>query len=85
MISRVKYHFSSSGQLGKRGFSETSTNYFSMKGSTKLEREVYEQYRILNQGGGIENLLNVRNPMGGRMDIYNELIDGVLSTYKLPK
>lgn len=55
-----------------------------MKGSTKLEREVYEQYRI-DQAGGVRNLQNVRNPMGGRMDTYHKMIDKVIAKYYLPR
>ena len=55
-----------------------------MPGSTKLEQEVYEQYLIIKNGGPI-NLLNTRNPMGGRMDTYYEMIDGVISKYNLTK
>lgn len=41
-----------------------------MEGSTKLEQEVYEQYKIITNDG-IENLLNKVNPMGGRMDKFS--------------
>ncbi|MFO0507730.1 MAG: RHS repeat-associated core domain-containing protein, partial [bacterium] len=85
VIARVNSHFTSTGKLGSKGYGEIGREYFSMPGSSKLQREVYEQYRILNKGGGVENLLNLNNPMGGRMDLYNRMIDDVLSTYKLPK
>ena len=54
-----------------------------MPGSTPLEREVYEQY-LINKAGGVNNLLNIRNSMGGRMGQYNELLPGVIDRYGLP-
>jgi hypothetical protein len=54
-----------------------------MPGSSKLEREVYEQYLIL-KNGGTKMLINERNPMGGRMDLYYQLIKDVVFKYSLP-
>lgn len=56
-----------------------------MPGSTKLEREAYEQYAINRHPGGIPNLLNMRNPMGGRMDKFNTMIDDLITKYNLPR
>ena len=50
-----------------------------MKGSTKLEQEIYEQFIILERyggklsknGGDINFLLNKVNPVGGRFDLKN--------------
>jgi len=38
----------------------------------KLAREIAEQQRI-NRMGGIGNLENARNPMGGRPGLYNPI------------
>lgn len=54
-----------------------------MPGSTQLEREVYEQYRI--DQAGIGNLQNIRNPMGGRRALYDQMVDGVIDRYNLPR
>ncbi|WP_062057693.1 hypothetical protein [Aquimarina longa] len=47
-----------------------------MKGSTKLEREIYEQFIIIEKYGGVikeksifKKLLNKVNPVGGRFDL----------------
>ncbi|OYU95797.1 MAG: hypothetical protein CFE21_11710 [Bacteroidetes bacterium B1(2017)] len=79
-LKRLASHF---GKGGKLSSSELiGKNFFSMEGSTTLEREVYEQYLI--KKAGIENLINIRNPMGGRMDLYNNMIGDVISKFKLP-
>lgn len=57
--------------------------YHSMPGSSKLEREVYEQYLIDKHG--IDNLINVVNPMGGRREQYNQMIDAVIDKFGLPR
>jgi peptidoglycan/xylan/chitin deacetylase (PgdA/CDA1 family) len=53
-----------------------------MKGSTKLEREMYEQFVILKKYGGditkkgskeIHKLLNKVNPVGGRYDLATDI------------
>jgi hypothetical protein len=54
-----------------------------MPGSTKLEREVYEQYVIDKYGK--DNLINVVNPMGGRRDVYEKMVDGVIEKFGLSK
>ncbi|MFT3750122.1 MAG: hypothetical protein QM768_17525 [Agriterribacter sp.] len=54
-----------------------------MPGSTKLEREVYEQYLIDKHG--LDNLINVVNPMGGRREVYNQMVDVVIEKFGLPK
>ena len=51
-----------------------------MKGSTKLEREMYEQFIIIRKydgdiskkgSGELHKLLNKVNPVGGRFDLKN--------------
>ncbi|WP_062055788.1 hypothetical protein [Aquimarina longa] len=53
-----------------------------MKGSTKQEREIYEQFIILEKYGGdisrkgskgFHNLLNKVNPVGGRYDLKTDI------------
>ncbi|WP_047790771.1 MULTISPECIES: hypothetical protein [Tenacibaculum] len=67
-----------------------------MKGSTKLEREMYEQYIILEKYGGditkkgsneLHKLLNRVNPVGGRFKLntpkgYEEFMDKALEIAK---
>lgn len=84
VIARVENHFSIQGKLALQGAEKLGERLFSMSGSTKIEREAYEQYLIL-KNGTVDNLLNVRNPMGGRMQEFNEMIDNVISKYDLPR
>jgi hypothetical protein len=47
-----------------------------------LEREIYEQY-LIRKAGGIDELINVRNPIGGRRAGYaNEI--GARSKIRTP-
>ena len=71
-----------------------------MKGSTKLEREMYEQYIILKKYGGeisrkgeeLKYLLKKVNPVGGRYKLgtplgdkeFYEAADKVIKKYSLP-
>jgi RHS repeat-associated protein len=80
MFTRVFSHFKD-GKLSS--FTKIAEKFYRMAGSTKKEREVYEQYRIIQEG--ISNLRNVRNPMGGRMDQYSKMIEEVIRKYNLPK
>ena len=54
-----------------------------MPDASPLEREIYEQYLIDKYG--LKNLVNERNPMGGRMDKYFEMIEDVIEKYNLPR
>jgi|GEM_PF-1290312 len=81
MGSRIASHFRPSGKFGNQ--TAGGLNYYEMPGSTKLEREVYEQYRI--KQAGIDNLQNIRNPMGGRVDLYDQMIDDIIDKYNLPR
>jgi RHS repeat-associated protein len=83
MGARIGNHFNPSGKLGKQGFGKVSEKYYPMPGSTRLQREVYEQYLIRQTG--IDKLINIRNPMGGRMDQYFDMIDGVIRQFNLPR
>ena len=57
-----------------------------MKGSTKLEREIYEQYMILKKYGKewkglkIKGLINRVNPVGGRYNLKTP--QGIKEFYK---
>ena len=79
-IRRFAQHFAGSGKLS--GSELQTAILYSMPGSTQLEREVYEQY-VIDQLG-INKLKNIVNPMGGRRDLYNSMIPGVISKYNLP-
>jgi hypothetical protein len=80
-LRRIISHFTKGGKL-KQGELQDAIIH-SMPNSTKLQREVYEQYLIIKYG--IDNILNVRNPMGGRMDLYNSMIDDVIKQFDLPR
>jgi hypothetical protein len=64
--------------LTKIGAEKLEQKFFSMVGSTKTEREAYEQY-LITKGGGVRNLINEKNPMDGRMDEFNEIIESVIT------
>lgn len=96
MDKRVTSHFGSKGKLSTK--TEVSQIKYSMKGSSKYERELYEQYQILkgggiNKGTNMSNLLNVKNPVGGRIDLnspkgleqFSKLVSEVIKKYNLPK
>lgn len=79
---------------------ESGSVIHKMKGSTKLEREIYEQYIILEKYGGeisrkgeeLKYLLNKVNPVGGRYKLgtslgdkeFYEAADKVIKKYSLP-
>ncbi len=81
-IQRITQHFSKNGKL--TGQTLMDDVYNAMPGSTKLEREVYEQF-LINKYGGPSNMINKVNPMGGRMDTFYNMIDDVITKYNLPK
>jgi hypothetical protein len=57
-----------------------------MDGSTKPEREAYEHYVLQKYGGAnAPGILNKVNPMGGRLDKYNDMIESVIQKYNLPR
>lgn len=57
---------------------------FKMPYSDKIEREIYEQYQVFKYTN-IFDLINIRNPMGGRMSIYYERIEYILNKYNLSR
>lgn len=75
VVKRIENHFGKAGKLsdaGKKG----GEIIYKMPGSTKFEREMYEQFLILEKYGGklakdgkIEYLLNKVNPVGGRFKL----------------
>ena len=81
MEARYGSHFGSSGKFS--GQAPGEVKFFEMPGSTRLEREAYEQYRI--DRADFDTLQNVRNPMGGRRDLYIATIEGVIRRYNLPR
>jgi hypothetical protein len=81
IIKRVTAHFASGGKL-KFGELENAV-FHAMPGSTKLQREVYEQFLINKYG--LKNLINERNPMGGRTQLFENMIDDVINQFNLPK
>lgn len=74
-------HFGADGKLAETELMDEV--FHSMPGSTKLQREVYEQYLIENHDLG--GLINKVNPMGGRMKLYKSMIEDVIKTFNLPK
>jgi RHS repeat-associated protein len=82
ILKRVNQHFANGGKLAQ-GELENAV-YYSMEGSTILQREVYEHY-LITEKYGIQNLINVRLPMGGRLDTYNRMIDDVIKQFNLPR
>lgn len=78
---RVSQHFAKGKKLHQAELKNAI--YHSMPGSTRLQREVYEQYLIDKYG--IRSLLNVRNPMGGRRDLFKSMIDDVIEQFDLPR
>ena len=86
ILKRVISHFYKSGKLGIKNLTRDLENevFHYMKGSSPLEREVYEQY-LINNAGGVDALFNKINPMGGRMDQYEKLIESVIKKFNLPR
>ena len=80
-LKRLAQHFGKGGKLSGQQLEKALLH--EMPGSTKLEREVYEQYLIDKHG--IDNLINAVNPMGGRRELFNQMIDGVIEKFGLPK
>jgi RHS repeat-associated protein len=80
-LKRIIQHFGKGGKLSGDALEKALLH--EMPGSTKLEREVYEQYLIDNNG--LDNLINVVNPMGGRREMFGQMVDGVIQKFGLPK
>ncbi len=80
-FKRLIQHFGKGGKLSMHQLDKVLLH--KMHGSTKLEREVYEQYLI--DKNGLQNLINGVNPMGGRRELYEQMIDGVIEKFGLPK
>jgi RHS repeat-associated protein len=80
-LGRVSSHFKIKGKLNKTNL--INEIYHDMPGSTKLEREVYEQYLIREYH--LDKLINIRNPMGGRMKLYHSMIEDVIKKFNLPR
>ena len=79
-FKRIKNNFNPKrGKLAHTVIEETPTIY-KMVGSTKLEREIYEQFVILRKYRGqinpsknpLAKLLNKVNPVGGRFDLGSD-------------
>lgn len=79
---RIGQHLAKGGKLFQGELQNAV--FHSMPGSTKLQREVYEQY-LVTKHGGPNSLLNQVNPMGGRMDVYHSMINDVIKQFNLPK
>ena len=80
---RMYQHFATK----KGGFlthQDATISFIEMQGSTKIEREIYEQY-IIRYFGGKDQLLNKLDPMGGRMSDYFNEIENILTKYNLPR
>jgi RHS repeat-associated protein len=81
VMKRVTSHFAKGGKLSASELQNAIRH--SMPGASKTQREAYEQYLVNKYGLG--NLLNIRNPMGGRMDKYKKIIDDVINQFNLPR
>lgn len=79
----IQHFFTKAGKFSGKISELEKILLHEMPGSTKIEREAYEQYLIDKEGLG--NLLNDVNPMGGRRDLFNQIIDGVIEKFDLPK
>jgi hypothetical protein len=82
MVNRVKSQLEKDAKLKFAALKNTI--YYSMPGSTKLERQVYAQflinkYKLQNPNG----LLNLKEPMGNRTDLYNSELEGVIKKFNL--
>jgi len=80
-IKRKAQHFSKGGKFYQKVLKKEVKHL--MPDASPLEREVYEQYLIRKYD--LKNLANERNPMGGRMDKYYEMIEDVIKKYNLPR
>ncbi len=99
VVTRMRRHFGKSGKLNK--FTKVGNEIlYKMPGSTKKEREVYEQYIILKKYGvdwknpQFKKLLNRVNPVGGRFNLktpegrevfYEYVEENIFSRWDLPK
>jgi hypothetical protein len=81
ILKRILRHFGSRGRLSL--YRVQKVIKYAMEGSSPLEREVYEQYLI--DKIGMNNLLNAVNPMGGRRELYNSMVDFVIRKFGLPR
>ncbi len=85
VVKRITKHFGKSGKL-KETVNLGQEIIHKMKGSTKLEREIYEQYMILKKYGKewkglkIKGLINRVNPVGGRYNLKTP--QGIKEFYK---
>ncbi|WP_148639323.1 GIY-YIG nuclease family protein [Aquimarina longa] len=101
IFKRLKQHFGKSGKLGQKTEEVIGGVLHKMKGSTKLEREIYEQFIILEKyrKNVIKNsnlwkkLLNKVNPVGGRFNLntpqgrdkFYKMAEEIADKYDLPK
>ena len=80
ITKRISSHFGKGGKL-ENTVKQAKEIIHEMPGSTKLEREIYEQFVILkkydgnianNSSKGLTKLLNKVNPVGGRFDLISK-------------
>ncbi|MBS7230199.1 GIY-YIG nuclease family protein [Flavobacterium psychroterrae] len=98
VFKRITNHFSKTGKLSHT-VQEGAEIIHKMKGSTKLEREMYEQFLILekykgklSKGDEVNYLLNKVNPVGGRFkldtkagrELFEEEAIKIAKKYNLP-
>ena len=96
VTKRVQKHFGKRGKL-KETIKQGQEIIYKMTGSTKAEREMYEQFAILRKYGkrwkDSKKMINKVNPMGGRFDLKSEKglqefykeAEKLADKYKLPK
>lgn len=101
IFKRFKQHFNPKRGTLKDQVLEDFPITHIMKGSTKVEREIYEQLIILRKYGGqinpsknsLAELLNKVNPVGGRFDLkspeglkeFYKKAEEIAEKYSLPK
>uniref|UniRef100_A0AB33KZW4 GIY-YIG domain-containing protein n=1 Tax=Tenacibaculum sp. Pbs-1 TaxID=3238748 RepID=A0AB33KZW4_9FLAO len=99
VTKRIEKHFGTSGKL-KNTIKQSEEIVYKMSGSTKLEREMYEQFVILRKYDGkinptknsLAKLLNKVNPVGGRFKLnspeglkdFYDKAEKVAKKYNLP-
>ncbi|PKV52807.1 hypothetical protein ATE84_4934 [Aquimarina sp. MAR_2010_214] len=99
IFKRMQRHFGKSGKL-KSAQEVIQGVTHKMAGSTKAEREIYEQFIIAEKYGGVikdksifKKLLNKVNPVGGRYDLnsvgglrkFKQKAREIAEKYNLPK
>ena len=96
LVTRIRRHFGKKGKL-KEFVKIGDEILYKMPGSTKKQREIYEQYVMLKKykkrWKELGELLNKRNPVGGRYNLDDPIdlkrfykdAEEIIEHWKLPK